>query len=1638
MKPNPYFRISHITDPADACPLIVKQAIDDGVSLARLRNEQRILDCLQDVPGCPRLSRFDPAKRELAFEDFGGVALSDSAFWGRAGVGQFLALAEAMAHIVAAFHGRGVIHRNLNPASIWVRPEDLRVQIIDFDLASQFAEEHPNFDHPSRLIGNPAYLSPEQTGRMNRPVDHRTDLYSLGASLYALATGSPPFAGADALSLIHAHLARPPQPPCERALWLPAVVSELILALLAKEPDERYQSAAGLAFDLGKLRAALAAGEPLGPVSLKEHDLPLVPKPPRRLYGREPELNELLAAFEGVSGNGGSLGLFVAGYSGVGKTSLIREIHRPVSLRHGLFISGKFEQFQRDRPFFAPAQSLRQLCQWFLAEPDAVAGQWRQRILQGLGADAGVLFEIVPELETLLGPQALAPALGPLQAQVRLRNLLVAFVRQVAAPGHPLVLFIDDLQWADQPSLDFIAALLEDEGINGLLLIGAYRDNEVDAAHPLRFVLRQASALGRPPKVLNLSSLKVSDLATLLADMLHMPAEAVRPLADALHRKTNGNPFFTLEFVNALYREGALRPDLEQGLWQWDAAAILTHPASDNVVDFLTTQLAGLPTETADALVAAACLGNALDLGSLALATGIAPAVLAERLVIALERGIMTTANALEFYQAAPGVCLQFCHDRMAQAVCQLRDEAELKRLHLAMARRFALHTDDPVRQFSAAEHYAAAAPLALADAERVAVRELFRKAAAQARQSSSFSMAERFLRLSLALLAEDAWHSEPEAAFSLHTDLHLVLYCLARHAEADAVYALLAEQAASPLALVEPACVQTVSLGSRTLFAQSTALGCGLLAKLGIPVPLDSLSAAVENETRQFYVYVREGALERMPNSPDLLDPRWVGAAKLASRMGPAILFSQPLMSMWITLWMIRLWIERGFCPFMLMQAMAMIQVTVGLRGDYASAYRLAAMSLATGLAREQGADAARARHGFASMHCHWFQGLEEGLAHARAAREQLSRHGDLELSCYTYRTTHFALFDTCATLDELRSENAAGLRMAQKNGNRLAEDIFVIFRQLARALTGETLGPGRFDDAGFDEQAHQILARRSQMALGFFHIYRALSACLFNDEEALQSHAEAAVERGAYTMGFYPSALAYVLHSLALIQHLQAATDEERPSLLERLAANQTWLASRAADAPMNFGHLHDLVEAERLSLLGQPWEAFSRFEQAMRLAQGRQRPWHHALITERAGRFCLCRGLEHAGRALLARAHALYLRWGACGKARAMREALPFLDSPQRDFANGGHTDVLDHQALLLAAQALASETSQPGLVARVLELLSQLTGATDALLLLQDDAGGWWLEGGIHGPETLPRMTLNQAEAQGVIAINAFRLGLKLRQPLVSDDAAIDSRLEGDPHFACLPLCSLLALPVVTQGRIKGFLILENRLFRAAFTAQRVETVSLLCGQLAVSIENVRIYQSLERKVAERTRALEIANRRLEALSLTDSLTGLANRRCFDETLSLEWQRAGRSHRPLALAIIDVDYFKKYNDYYGHQAGDECLRTVAQAIQSQAHQTGGLAARYGGEEFAFIAPEVEAGNMLALAEAIRTLLEFMALPHAQSPLGRISISIGVAVQIPEETMTSDDLVRKADEALYSAKTQGRNRVTLAPAR
>jgi diguanylate cyclase (GGDEF)-like protein len=1645
-------RVVRVRLPGSARSVIRKEQTGPGAA-QRLRHEVAVLERLAGVEGVPQLAAGPVGTNMVQLEDAGGVPLATVVPM-PVEVPALLELAVGLAGVVAAVHRRGVVHKDINPSNILLVAGSATPVLVDFGLAATFAEERPGYTHQSQVAGTLAYLAPEQTGRTGRWVDRRADLYAVGATLYELATGAPPFGRGEPLQLIHDHLTRVPAPPTELNPAVPQGLSDLILRLLEKEPDRRYQSAEGLLHDLSRLRDELAAGQP-GLFRLGRRDFPARLSAPGRPVGREAEIGVLRTAFaEAVAGGG--RGLLVAGAPGVGKTALIDELRPIVADGGGWFVAGKFDQYRHDLSSDAVHQTLRALGRLLLAEPEADLAPQRTDLLAALGSNAGLMAGLLPEFGLLLGVPGELPTGDPAQVERRLVRSTVDLLRALATPTRPIVIVLDDLQWAASTPIGLVDAVLADPDLPGLLLVGAYRDSEVDATHPLSGMLSRWARLATAPPLLRLENLPPTDLSALLAEVLRLPAGQAGDLAEAVGARTGGNPYDTIELVNALRLEGSLVAG-EDG-WAWDAATIRRHIGQGDVVELLGARIDRLPPPTQALLEAMACLGGELELDLLAVAADLPPETLDGQLTPALEDGLLlmsvapTAVAALSAPRAGGAGSVRFAHDRVQQAAYARRSAGARKTLHLTLARRLAASTDlagPAAEQYLAAltpdtDAGSAAGPAAAPyngpdgsrggpdDAERRRIAELYRAAAAGLRMIN-YPMAERFLSAATALLTGLAAAGDDALLGALEVDRHAVLYSLGRLDEADELYRSIELRCADPLDLTGPAGVQMWSLSGRGRAAEAMTLGLALLARLGLPTPPD-LGAAIAAGLDALSGWVSDTGQAEDPR-PELTDPQALGLATMLEKTTWPAFFTDQMTHAWLALESHRLWAERGPCAALMAGLGAAPTLFIVLRQDYRTAYLANRQVLAIGEARGYEPATSLARFLFAACVQHWFAPLESDVDEARQARAGLLRGGDPYVAAFTYNTSIAALLECAPTLDTWADEVEAGLAFAPRVNNEPAANIYLADRQLLRSMRGETAAPGGFTDASFDEAAFLEGPGAIPMVAARFHVDRALAAAVFADQPALARHAGAATALLPFIPGLYVVALAHLLQALALADRARCGAPEDLAGVLAELDLTRAWLADRAADMPGNFGHLLLLVEAERAWAAGDRWGAVAGFDAAVREAQPRRRPWHRALITERAGLCHLAHGLEHTGRTLLREARRHYEAWGATAKVAQLEHLHPFTRNDRagrRDWDTRGSTTsvsaaALDLMAVLTASQALSSETNLDRLHTRVVEVLGTMTGATTVQLLVRhDDPQQWQLlsTAGGAGVST----PVDEAGAAGTLPVSAFRYAERTGEPLLVPDATRDDRFARDPYLAGLDRCSLLVVPIFTHGVLRAMLLLTNRLSSGAFTADRLDAVELIAGQLAVSLDNAVLYASLEQKVIERTEALAAANERLELLNVTDPLTGLANRRRLEDALQAEWRQSRTS---VGLAMVDIDHFKLYNDHYGHLGGDACLRRVATALRRSVRDTD-LVARYGGEEFAVIFPGADLASAQAVAERVRAAVVALREPHAAID-GVVTVSIGVATLVPANGASIELLIRLADAELYRAKNNGRNQVS-----
>ncbi|MFG2040612.1 AAA family ATPase [Dactylosporangium sp. NPDC048998] len=1406
----------------------------------RVRHELAMLERLRGVVGVAQLVEGAGYPQSVVLEDAGGVSMAGLAK--PLAVGDLIGLAVGLARAVAGMHRRGVLHRDITPANVVVSGDGAPC-LVDFALATSLAEIRPEFTHHTEIVGTLAYLAPEQTGRTGLSVDQRADLYALGATLYELATGAPPFGSGDPLRLTHDHLARVPVPPAQVNRAIPAPLSEIIMHLLEKEPDNRYQTADGAVYDLERVRDA---GARPGAVAFRvgERDVPLRLLPPSRLVGRDDEVAALSQAFADALA-GRCRGVLVSGAPGVGKTALVDELRPVVTGRDGWFVAGKFDQYRRDLEFDAVHLAFRALGRLLLAEPEDELGEFRERILEALGANAGHTAAVLPEFAALL---AVPPDEGdPLTAQVRAQRAAVEVLRAVVSRERPVVMFVDDLQWAGRTPLGVVDLVLSEEPIDGLLLVGAYREGDVDAARPLAAPL---SRWRQQPGVrhVHLANLPVSGTAAMVAEMLHVEPAGADGLADVINPYTSGNPYEIVQLLNALRHDGVLTATAAG--WRWDAAAVRARLGQSDVAGLLAARVDAIPPASRQMVEAMAGLGGRVELGVLQTATAESASVVEQRLAPAFDDGMLVVE---------PGVrpAVRFHHDRIREAVLRGLGPQRLRTLRLAMARRLA---GVPGLFAVAAGQYLPVVDAVDDPAERRQVVGLLRRAADQATLIGDYAQVDALLLAAALLIDPD----ETATLVEVHTGRHAALFSMGCLDEADEEYRTIEGLCATAFDRADATAVQARSLTHRNRFAEAIELGLKSLRELGIAMPAaERLQLELGHRLNALYQWLEHTDDADELARPEITEPKLLAAARLINALLPTTYVgADHTTASWLGLEALRIWIEHGPARILLGAVSQLSFAAMTVHSNYAAAYRTLRRFLALGEARGYEPSTSHTRFLY-SLLCSWFEPVESSVQAAQQAREGLIAGGDMANAGYTYYQTAAGLLECTPSLDDYVTQLAAGLAFVHRTGSEQTVQWLEAYRWLAGVLRGE-------DPASAGEAAPFDRYADSPQSLLQVQITSAIAAAILDDLAGLARHTAAAMLLPAIDQGVYATALARLLRGLALAGQARTSHDGERGSLLSELDEVTRWLAARATDAPENFQHLLRLLEAERAWAVGDFHAAALAFDAARREAAQHHRPWHRALITEHAARFYLAHGLEQAGYDLLAEARQEYLAWGATAKVDQLDWAYPTLRpeaDQSRDRSRGRSTvttGTIDLLGILSASQALSSETNIEGLHSRVAHVLRAMTGATDVHLpLWSDDRQAWLLPAPGGDGRVIPVSTELGTGHESVLPMSVLRYARRMHVPLVVADATRDDRFARDPYFSDVTCCSLLVVPILSRRTLRAVLLLENRLIRGAFTTERLDGVKLIAGQLAVSLDNAQLYAEFRRIADEQTALRRVA-------------------------------------------------------------------------------------------------------------------------------------------------------------------------------
>ena len=1464
----------------------------------------------------------------LVMIDEGAIALSD--YWQQSSrnLREFLTIAIQLAEALHYLGQQHIIHKDIKPANILIHPETCQVQLIDFSISSLLPKEQQQLTNPNGLEGTLAYISPEQTGRMNRGIDYRTDFYSLGVTFFELLSGKLPFDSNDPMELVHCHIARLPpelgnrQQATGNREEIPPVVSDIVMKLMAKNAEERYQSALGLRHDLERcLQQWEATGEITG-FELGEWDICDRFIIPEKLYGREAEVQKLLEAFERVANppesplsKGGHRGvemILVAGFSGIGKTVVINEVHKPIVRQRGYFIKGKFDQFNRNIPFSAFLQAFRDLMGQLLGESDRDLANWKTKILSAVGENGQVIIDVIPELEQIIGKQPPVLEISGSAAQNRFNLLFGKFVRVFTTKDHPLVLFLDDLQWADSASLNLLKLLMNESETGYLLVLGAYRDNEVFPVHPLMLSLAELEKNQAVISTITLEPLALHHINQLVAETLSCSKQLAQPLTELVYQKTQGNPFFTTQFLKGLYEDELIvfKPPQfplgkggNQGGWECDIVRVRDAALTNNVVEFMAERLQKLPEATQDVLKLAACIGNQFELETLAIVCEKSQEEVAADFWGALQEGlILPISEAYKFFQggvketAAKTVTVgyRFLHDRVQQAAYALIPEERKQITHYHIGQLLLQKIPPEAREeriFELISQLNYGTALITQQTERDELAQLNLIACRKARAATAYQAGREYATVGLSLLGESAWQQQYEMTLAFH-NLAAELASLCGYFEVmEKLVDTVIKQARSLLEKVNVYRIKIIANVAQNQPTEAIAIAQQILQQLGVTFPKNPKEKDIEQAISEIDTLIGDRDIADLEYLPVTTDEEKIAILQITSSIVPAAYISGSLLFPLIVSLSVKLSIQYGNTSISALMYAAYAMVACNLLQDVNTGVKFGHLAARVVSQLDAKAVKPEALQVVAGFILHRKAHVKETLPLLQETYINALEVGNQDFAGHS--AVVFCLHavwcgQSLATLsEEIRSYCNGLVQLKQLTTANYCR----IHWQATLNLLGIAEHPSILSGEALQEIEFLPLLRSAHDLYGLyiFHLYKLMLSYLFGELESAQKYAVEVRNYSRAGAGSFGEPALYFYDSLSTLATLSSPT-EEISETWEQVEQNQRQLQQQWADySPMNHQHKVDLIEAEKCRVLGEKVKAIELYDKAISGAKENGYLQEEALANELAAKFYLNWGKEKIAATYMQEAYYCYARWGAKSKTDYLEQAYPQLLTPILQASEPlpttsnprtsnptlatvtTTTSRLDFTSAIKASQTLSEEIELDALLSKLMHIVLENAGADKGVLIL-DNSGTWEISAQCNRNQcSLSTIPWEQTDNLPKTIINTVK---RTQQTLLINNTEQDKNFTADPYLIQQHLKSLFCTPILNQGKLIGILYLENRLTTNVFTPERVEVLNLLTAQAAISIENACLYQrledynrTLEQQVAERTQELQQNNEEL---------------------------------------------------------------------------------------------------------------------------------------------------------------------------
>lgn len=1472
---------------SDSQPVIIKLLRHEYPTVAQVlgyRREFSIAQQLQHIEGVGNITDLEMLGSSvfLVQEDIAGESLSRHLKQGVLPLKQVLHLLQHLVRTISAVHDEQIVHGDINPYNIIWNPSTDAVRLIDFGISVEAPLMDVDQPH-DHLTGALAYIAPEQTGRINRALDYRADYYALGATAYHLLVGQPPFVSDNPIELIHRHLAVAPTPLNELSPDIPQTVSDIILKLLAKSPEDRYQNSKGILHDIQYCIEAFERSGKIEEMTVGQQDVSSTFYIPNKLYGRGETLKQLRGIVEKSVSGATELAL-ISGYAGVGKSSVVQSLRVEVEAQGGRLVAGKFDQMNRDIPYFAFKQACRELIQHVLTRGEDEIELWRERLQTAVGENGQVVTSLVPELEWIIGPQPEILELPANEAQNRFNLIFPRFIQAFGHSEHPLILFLDDLQWAGTPSLNLIENLMGSSQSHHMLLLGAYRDNEVDSHHGLSLTLQSIRHQKSQIHDFKLQPLSLQDIREMLLDVLSRDDESLDQLAALCLEKTLGNPFFLRQLLLTLHKDGWIYFSLEEKCWCWSLEDISRCSIADNVVDLLHRKMHRLNEAAQNMLHLAACMGNRFDLQTVALLADHGLMETYECLRQAVEQGLVIEQRPTQ-QTSSDNVYYRFLHDQVQSAAyhifgAELCVERALK-IGLLLRQRYSEQssTED---LFNLLNHLNEVMEY-LTDDVRLDLAQLNLQACRKAKQNNAYQLALSYIHVATRTLQEDGWRQYPQLTFD----------CFKEQAEAEQLCGDIDAAHSCCITLLEHTqtrqdkaricALQTELYANMGQFSEALSTGCDGIRALGIAWPQEpsEVEAEMAQDSAFIQQYLDNHAVSSLLDLPEMTDQDQIILSQLLGLIwGPAINVDLQMSTLAVTR-LVSQALQYGNTEMSAFGYANFGSMQTAFFGHYQIGYELG--QLAVDLVDKTNNHRLRCKvyTMFAVTNSPWSAPFSDSI---RLLRSALSAGMDVgDRIWISYSAFHILKMMKLAgyRLEEIDEEAALMRPIIESMGDPNTLEVLEILERSNSLLRSHEGAHQNWNDDDFDEAAFVSVMTQQQHALclNYYHTYKMQECLLFNRAVDGLQMSQGAEQTLAATFGWLTIAEFHFMRGL-----LETRASDGSPESFARIQLDRDKLQQWAEHNPANFRYKEQLLGAEVARLQGNWDSALDLYDAAIDGALEHGFQHHSALANELAAHFWLERNKPKLANFYLQKAHYGYGRWGAEAKVRELEADYPSLTRRHEGQTEYGVTEAtastqngsLDLLSVTKAAQIISEEIVLEHLLEKLMETILTEAGAQNSALLLNME-GQWWLQargdsdGHIAVLENIPLSDLSQ-DCLPMSVVSYVRRTL---EPLILSEAC-HSEFAKDDYIAAKQPTSILCYPIVKRGKAIGLLYLENNLMSGAFTPHRLQVLNILAAQAAISIDNALVYDTLEKRVAERTELLRKAKSQAEEANRAKSM------------------------------------------------------------------------------------------------------------------------------------------------------------------